>query len=323
MMKNREHRTDDESGRPETGSPFPLPTSHFPSPVEEIKGLSKWRNGNGFYITRVHYTADPNKDPDTPEGREWYTLARRGMPETSWRKEYEIDWFARSGQLVYPQFKREVHVIKPFKIPDDWTRYMAIDPGLRNPTACLWGAIDKDDTIIIYDEYYVTGQIIRDHCGAIRQREGDDKIFLRLIDPSASGRNMINNRSNKEEFAKFKIYCIPAKNSLEPGINRVSQYLKLEKGDGKRETDPDTVKPGIYFFSNLTNTIKEITNYRWEEIDRESANKRNPPERPVKRNDHLMDCLRYIIMADPHYVKETEIPPYKPHTSWEGMTTGY
>ena len=125
---------------------------------------------------------------------------------------------------------------------------------------------------------------------------------------------MINNRSNKEEFARFGIFCIPANNSLEPGINRVSQSLEM---------DPDTGKPRMYFFSTLTNTINEIINYRWEEIDRESVNRRNPPERPVKRNDHLMDCLRYIIMADPHYVKETGMPTYKPHTYWDGMTTGY
>ena len=112
-----------------------------------IKGLSERRCKNGFYVAQLHYTAEPGRDPATPEGRMWYENARRGMPEASWRKEYEIDWFARSGQLVYPLFRRDLHVVEPFAVPSDWSRYMAVDPGIRNPTAVLWCAVDPENIL--------------------------------------------------------------------------------------------------------------------------------------------------------------------------------
>lgn len=279
-----------------------------------LKGLECRRSGNGFFVAKVHYSADPHKDPETPEGAEWHKTARRGMPDVSWRKEYEIDWFARSGQLVYPGFRRDVHVISPFSIPPSWPRYMAIDPGLRNPTAALWAAVDPENAVFLYDEYYQTEKIIQEHCRTMRGKEGETKIFLRLIDPSACGRNLINKRSNREEYARHSFHCIPANNELELGIDRVNSYLAEE---------PSTGKPSLYFFSTLTNTINEIQNYRWEEIDPEAARLKNLPERPVKKDDHLMDCLRYILVSDPRYFQAAELPRYRPHTRWDGMTTGY
>ena len=79
----------------------------------------------------------------------------------------------------------------------------------------------------------------------------------------------------------------------------------------------------MYFFSNLVNTINEITTYRWEELDPGSEEKKDLPEKPVKKQDHLMDCMRYIVMDDPRFIGKKMLPKYKPHTRWEGMTTGY
>ena len=274
-----------------------------------MKGITTRQNNNGFFVARIHYTSDPLKDPATTEGAKWHKLARRGMPETSWQKEYEIDWFAKSGQLVYPMFDRSIHIIEPFQVPSDWSRYMAIDPGLRNPTGALWAAVDKEDCIFVYDEYYIREKTIREHCGSIKLKEGKNSRIARLIDPSSSGRSIINRQSARDEFAKFGIFCRPADNDLDVGIDRVSRYLN---------NDPVTGSPRLYFFSTLKNTIREITTYRWEEMDSEASRRKNPPDKPVKRNDHLMDCLRYILMDDPHYSKPYNPPKYKPHTQGTG-----
>ena len=87
-----------------------------------MKGITTRRNKNNFYVVQVHYTADPEKDPLTEKGKRWYLEARKGMPEASWAREYEIDWFARSGQQVYPGFDLSVHVIDPFLVPPGWSR---------------------------------------------------------------------------------------------------------------------------------------------------------------------------------------------------------
>ena len=71
---------------------------------------------------KVHYTADPEKNPATPEGQEWLKRAlagvKGGFSSSSWRKEMEIDFKARSGQKVFEglELMRDKIMIKPFQI---------------------------------------------------------------------------------------------------------------------------------------------------------------------------------------------------------------
>ena len=85
------------------------------------RGMSVRTTSLGFRVLRLHYTADPEKDPTTELGKRWYDEARKGMPEARWRQEYELDYGALSGQLVFPTFEETVHVV-----PDQFP----IDPGV-------------------------------------------------------------------------------------------------------------------------------------------------------------------------------------------------
>lgn len=77
---------------------------NLPHP-EIIKGIKTWKNTkNKFTVVALHYTADPEKDPDR-EGKEWYDKEKSGTPKATWDKEYEIDFSTKSGKLVYgPDF---------------------------------------------------------------------------------------------------------------------------------------------------------------------------------------------------------------------------
>jgi hypothetical protein len=297
------------------------------------KGISTCQNKNGFFVIQLHYTADPAKDPATEKGKEWIKAAKEGMPAASWRKEYELEWHALSGELVYPYFDRSVHLVQPFAIPADWTRYMAIDPGLRNPTAALWAAVDPEGTVYFYREHYVSEKTIDWHAGKFLEHEAaagftkqqdswgqlkavvpNEKISVRLIDPAAASRSLINKVSILDEYRRHKIVCKPANNDILSGIDLVNQGLK---------------KLRIRFFSSLTNTVNEITNYRWE--DSGDTDIRDLIEKPRKIKDHLMDCLRYIILSNPHYIKlrkPDDTPTLEDALEYwtddePGQTTGY
>lgn len=282
-----------------------------------MKGVEKWRTPLGFYVCQVHYSADPDKDPSTEKGLAWYNKVRLGMPEEKWRKEYEIDWFALSGSLIYPMFNRNLHVIDPFRIPEEWTKYMAIDPGLRNPTAALWAAVDKEDDIYFFEEYYQPERTVREHAEcikAIEKRLGFKSTPFRLIDPAASARNIINKKSVVDEFKSFNLYCKAANNDVDYGVGMVQQNLS---------PDPETGCPRVYFFSSLKNTISEIMNYRYEEISAKVAERKDPSEKPVKKRDHLMDCLRYILAEKPRYYKPVMARPYTPQFVSGKYNAGY
>jgi len=45
--------------------------------------------------------------------------------------------FVAFAGLIYKDFNRNTHVIPRFKIPQSWSKYRGIDPGINNPTACV------------------------------------------------------------------------------------------------------------------------------------------------------------------------------------------
>jgi len=167
---------------------------------------------------------------------------------------------------IYPVPESEI-ICTPFEIPRHYTRAYCMDVGW-NKTAAIWGAKDRDTNIIyLYSEHYRGQAEPSIHAQAIRSR-GD---WIRGgIDPASRG------RSQKDGHALFDIYrdlglsLVPANNEVEAGIYEVWQ--RLSGG-------------GLYIFSNLQNTLAEYRLYR-----------RDEKGKIVKEFDHLMDCMRYLIM---------------------------
>ena len=186
------------------------------------------------------------------------------------KQEIEGDFVAFEG-LVYSEFSRNIHVIDNFDIPEHWMRVRGIDHGYTNPFVCLWGAIDEDGRLYIYDEYYKKKTLVRDHAETIKLRP--NKAAWTVADHAAEANAQLNaagiNTSN-------------AQKAVLDGIQRVTSRLKVQE-DGK---------PRLYVTSNCINTIKEAGMYRWAE-GRTGVNMR---EDPVKEYDHAMDTLRYMIM---------------------------
>jgi hypothetical protein len=50
------------------------------------------------------------------------------------------DWNIAEGAF-FDEFDTAKHVIPQFRIPDEWPRFMAFDPGSSDPAAALWAAI--------------------------------------------------------------------------------------------------------------------------------------------------------------------------------------
>ncbi len=79
----------------------------------------------------------------------------QGTDEVRMRAEGE---FTTDSNLMYPTFNTSIHEVKRADlpmIPDDWTRYVGIDPG-HAVMACLFAAVPPDDKfMLIYDELYI------------------------------------------------------------------------------------------------------------------------------------------------------------------------
>jgi Terminase RNaseH-like domain len=190
---------------------------------------------------------------------------RRSTPEEM-KSAREFGIPAIGSGLIYPVNPKDIK-IKPIEIPVFWPRLYALDVGIRK-TAALWMAWDiEEQTIYLYSEHYKSG-LPSVHAPAIKARRGSEWI-PGLIDPSARNRTPIDGRNLLAEYESYGLNLIPAKNAVESGITKVQEMFEQDR---------------IKVFSTLTNFFDEIQWYRRDEHGR-----------VVKQNDHLMDCLRYLI----------------------------
>lgn len=200
--------------------------------------------------------------------------------------------------LVYPEFGSD-HICEPFDVPEHWTRYCSIDPGRR--TCCvLWAACTPDERVFIYREGYFHGIRYHQLAKFIFESEGyyyneekelwvkgdkSEHISIRWIDPSAfyhtaSGEAGVGTLLSSD----YDIYTSPAQNNVHYGIERVHQLLRFGLDD----------KPNMRVFNTCQNLIKEFGQYRWVQ-DQGSTWAHERKDQPVKRHDHAMDALRYMI----------------------------
>lgn len=297
----------------------------------EIKrGIKFWKNkGNKFSVLMLHYTADPLKDPETPEGASWYDKERAGTSLAQWNKEYEIDFASKSGKLVYgPDFcdynpalsYDNPHWVEPFEWGEPCELLISLDFGQRNPTAALVGIWTLDNELYIVDEYYAAALPSKSSKDMFEKfayiiAPGQEKEFLamplskkrdiinsrfsiKVIDPTTRSKNrakVVNGEeiqySVVEEFYDHGWEFDLGNNDVNSGITRMREYMKIH---------PETGKPSIFFFKGkLPHFKEEMENYRYKTLTEIQSKTRNEPEEVMKKNDHTPDAGRYMIMTRP------------------------
>lgn len=178
---------------------------------------------------------------------------------------------------------------EPFQIPDHWERYIAHDPGIHDPAAILLGAQDPETGVLhFYREYYKTDQVLSQVASAFKSMTADIPqgcLHIPLIDPSADKRSKVTGRTYKQQLQlEHGIVTKKANNSIEDGIQRVKNMMYYGK---------------VRFFNNLTHTLWEGCEYRYPTQEERNKN-RNLGDTPLDKDNHLMDCLRYICQEVPY-----------------------
>lgn len=219
---------------------------------------------------RMHWT--PYDNPHLPPDALATLEAMSGVQR---RRMLLGEWCEAAG-AVYDEFDEDVHVMDEMpKGWESWPKWRSVDFGYTNPFVCLFGAIDPDGRLWIYDEIYRAQQTVRIHAEAIKAKGGD---FLGTIaDHDAEDRATLRENG---------IITRPAKKDVGRGIKAVKERLKLA-GDGR---------PRLIFLRKCMATLGEVQDYVWAP----PTEGRNAKEEPVKDRDHAMDALRYLVMQLDH-----------------------
>jgi len=168
---------------------------------------------------------------------------------------------------IYPVPESEF-VVDPFPMPAYFRRAYGLDVGW-NKTACIWGAIDPNvDVLYLFAEHYRGEAPPSTHATAINAR---GKWIPGVIDPASRGRTQRDGEQLLEDYKALGLNLRTADNNVESGIYNVWERL---------------ITGRLKVFRTCTNWLAEYRLYR-----------RDPKGQIVKKNDHLMDATRYLIIS--------------------------
>lgn len=283
-------------------------------------------NGMTFIHDRIYKKRNEN---DNLKVFEWTTYDNPYLPdsvienlESNFDNEEDLktrmfgDFVHKTG-LVFPKFDEEHHVVEPFKVPEKWDIYEGIDLGYKAPSAVVWVAVDPNNKKYVIDELYERGLVVSKLAERIIEKRENaewtaDKFYrtrIALVDPSAQRRRQPLEERDREDRErgvtnprkKLRKNGVPtqlADNAVQQGIDNVRDELDYDEGE----------EPDIKVFDNCENFLYEIDNYRIKEYRSDSAKQRNNArEEPQKKDDHLMDAMRYVINEGIRYVGQNSM----------------
>lgn len=189
--------------------------------------------------------------------------------------------FMEGTGLVFSEFCSIENVVDPFDIPSGWYTCVSIDPGFVSPTAVLWVAVDMDENIYVVADYAVAGKQVEYHAREVLKisdtlgfPKDSSGLLPAIIDSAAIARTLGTADSVAQQFLKNGILAdAKVDKGIVGGIMKMKALFK--NVDGLRK---------LFIFKNCIHLIREIKDYWWGD-----------DERPVKRDDHCIDALRYFV----------------------------
>lgn len=200
--------------------------------------------------------------------------------------------------IVYQGFNPKVHLVDSAEFPEGVHHRRTLDwgSGPENAFVCLWAYKTGAGQWVVYDEYYSTNQLytVHDHLKEVCDRwpwpQNNPHYGTTYADPSDPGNIRIASR-----FGEFcpdypDIDMSPAKNAVFEGIEHVRYMLKVAPGlNGPRIKIVKSACP---------NLVRQMKTYRWERSSDRGLNPRDARPVPLKKEDHAVDALRYLLYSE-------------------------
>jgi phage terminase large subunit-like protein len=188
--------------------------------------------------------------------------------------------FIPKSNLVFPNFKDELILTTPVKPSDDDMILVGIDPHDRNPWGVIFVLLNRENNYIAYDEILEQGTV-EEIAPLIKNKLGHRRANLIVIDTSANVTQATSGKSIKDQLlTPYGLYCLDADKDVSAGILTINSALKNKI---------------LKFGPNCVNIKRQFRSCLWEDWAR-NRNQKDPKERILKRDDHLLDAIRYVMM---------------------------
>jgi hypothetical protein len=214
------------------------------------------------------------------------------------------DWDIVAGGMFDDVWRRDLHVISPFKIPASWTVYRALDWGSARPFSVGWWAV-CDGTVSPGGRHYPRGTLIRiaEWYGCTAKPNEGLRMFA-----SDVAKGIIE----REKQMGLKVQPGPADSSIWDNTGTISVYTEMKKSGvdwkpankspGSRVNGWNLIRkmlaaataerleyPSIFVFNNC---LKFIELFPVTQRDEKLAD-----DVDTKSEDHIQDEMRYMVLS--------------------------
>jgi hypothetical protein len=210
--------------------------------------------------------------------------------------------YAVTSFKVYPSFNMNLHGHPNGPVPEHWTRYAYIDPGHRI-CAVLFGAVPppaEGDFVLLYRELYIREVDAAKFAERMREATAEETIQAFVMDMSMGAQTELGTgktvaQQYSEALARERVKSVatgfsflPAIDDVQAGVLAVQGMLRVRQQGGPRLRVMEGALPNFEY---------EIKRYHRKRV------KGVVQEEPDSRKDnHLMDDLRYMALHGPRYV---------------------
>lgn len=256
---------------------------------QPMAGVEEWRNKSGYWIYKLHYSADPEKASE-----EWKSETKKGYTKKMWKQEMEIQSHAMAGNLIYTVSDVNRLRVSVEDLDPDWTLYHWMDSGISAPCAALWAVATPDGYVIVVAEYYERNRNVPENSAGFKLIEDkllkhfNNPVYCRAADPKIFATCENTGRSIADDYADEGFHFIAGNNDVNMGVQTVRNYLS-----------PVSMKRSrLIILDNLYWIFKEFERYRI-----------GPNDKPIKKHDHLMDALKYGLVNNPVWIPPQSLIP--------------
>lgn len=256
--------------------------------IGEPNTMHKVQLETGEYVTRIFIPSlvQDNKfmlsyDPD-------YVKRLDNLPEKERKALKYGDWDIYDG-MFFPEFKRRLHVIEPFEIPEHWNRYIALDYGL-DMFAVLFIAVDEKGKGYIYNEIYKSNLIVSEAAQTLKSYMRGKKFKAIYAPPDLWNRNRDTGKSTAEVFRDNGVFLDKAGNNRISGWLAVKEWLKIRKNRNEQTGEVEEISD-LKIFNNCLNLIRCLPQLQHDD--------KNPNDVATEPHEitHITDALRYFCVS--------------------------
>jgi hypothetical protein len=314
--------------------------------VEVIRGVNVRKKKNGLTVMSLHYSAIPDRDPETEKGAAWYAKENGGYASQSmWKKEQEMDAYATGGEAVFgsvlsnPRLYELVVISDPFWYPDPrWDVVAGFDHGVTNATGLLKAyipreALDPRTGEKMPLEIYICGEFYRYRTDEWSNNVDENVVEMKQMPDLERARwikadpSIFYDAVATDKGAPTNIYQTYKKNNMWPmsgydGIRSDVTFVEWIMSDwwkgiaGGRKprlhivcrNPSDRPQPGLHPF-DCPNLLWEMKRAKRVQMTSRQLLTKNASEALVNKNNHLLDPLKQILgtVRNPTAIPSEEI----------------